>query len=164
MRLKLSTKSEELQRIINDYMADSAEETIDMRKVADWAIANDRWRPQQNYDPARICAKELSRAARQEVYEDPQGREVRKKHCYPIVDESGQYRWIWVDIATANPEQMHKSLATRRRSALGDVVQLATDLASYNENNRFGAQLEMSFNFDEDLAELAHPEDYPEED
>ncbi len=55
------------------------------------------------------------------------------------------------------------SLQARRRSALGDVVQLARDLASYNDNNRFGAQLQMSFNFDEYLAEMEQPTEYPAE-
>ncbi len=163
MKHKVSKKTEELHQIINDYLVETGDETIDMRKVAAWAITNDRWHPQP-YDPARACARELSRAARQEFYEDPQGREVRKKHCYSIVDESGQHRWVWVDISSAKPDQMHRSLATRRRAALGDVVQLNTDLSSYNDNNPYGANLEMSFNFDEDLADMEQPEDYPEED
>ena len=58
---------------------------------------------------------------------------------------------------------MHKSLAARRRSALGDVVQLNTDLQSYNDNNRYGVEIQMSFNFDEDLAEMSHPDEYPED-
>ncbi len=33
---------------------------------------------------------------------------------------------------------------------------------SYNENNRHGATLQMSFNFEEDMAEGDMPTDYPE--
>lgn len=58
---------------------------------------------------------------------------------------------------------MHKSLQARRHQALGDVVQLDTDRQSYNDNNLFGANIEMSYNFDEDLAERNMPTDYPEE-
>lgn len=156
------TKTESLQNTINDYMEATGEQTIDMNKVAAWAIGEGRWKPPE-YDPRKMCARELSRAAREEFYTDPQGREVRKKHCYTIVDEQGQHRWLWVDIQTAKPDQIRKSAAARRRSALGDVVQLHTDVSSYNDNNPYGASIQMSFNFDEDIAELGHPEEYPEE-
>jgi hypothetical protein len=155
-----STKSEEHQRIINDWMAETGNETIDMTAVARWAIDNGRWRAPR-FDPARQCARDLSRAAREEFYTDPQGREVRKKHCFTVIDDVGQHRWLWVDIVTANRDQMQKSAQARRRMALGDVVQLKTDLSSWNDNNQFGSQIEMSFNFDEDIEEMLHPTVYP---
>ena len=64
---------------------------------------------------------------------------------------------------TAKPDPMHKSLQARRRSALEDVSQLDRDRQSYNDNNKYSAQIEMSYNFDEDLAEMEHPTEYPEE-
>jgi hypothetical protein len=154
---------EDLQRIINEYIAETGAEEVDMNDVSRWAISTGRWRPPP-YDPQKACARELSRAARDEYCMDPQGREVRKRHCYVIVEDDGQRRWHWVDIVTAKPDPMHKSLQSRRRSALADVSQLACDLASYNDNNLYGAELQMSFNFDEDLAEMEQPTEYPEDD
>ena len=155
--------AEALISIINDYVAATGADEIDMNDVAKWAIAEGRWR-QAPYDPQKACARELSRAAREEIIVDPQGREVRRRHSYVVVIEpDGQRRWHWIDIVTAKPEPMHKSLQSRRRAALGDVAQLARDLSSYNENNRYGAQLTMSFNFDEDLAEMEQPTEYPED-
>lgn len=156
------SKSVKLQHIISEYIDDSGKDTIDMHKVAEWAIAKGYWNPPQ-FEPEKLCARELSRAAREEFYIDPQGREVRKKHCYTIIDTDGQHIWLWVDIETAKPDQMHKSLAARRRSALGDVAQLDTDRKSYNDNNKYGGEIDMSFNFDEDLLEMAQPVDYPED-
>lgn len=157
---KLST--EEKQKILDDFAAETGATEIDMNAAAEWALANGRW-PTQPFDPVKDCARQLSRAAREEMITDAQGRDVRKRHCYVIVEPDGQKRWRWIDIVTAAPEPMHKSLQARRRMALGDVQQLATDLSSYNDNNHYGAQLEMSFNFDEDLAEMEHPTDYPED-
>lgn len=155
-----SSTAEDRQRIINDWMETTGNEVIDMVAVARWAIGEGRWRVPR-FDPVKLCARELSRAAREEYYTDPQGREVRKKHCFTIVDTDGQHKWLWFDIINGNREQMHKSSQARRRMALGDVVQLSTDLASWNDNNKFGQQIEMSFNFDEDIEELAHPTVYP---
>lgn len=153
--------SEQLQHLYQQYEAETGAEELDMKKVAAWAIGKGLWKSPP-YDPVKACAKALSRAAREEYYVDPQGREVRKRHCYVMIDESGQKFWHWVDIITAKPDPMHRSLQWRRRNALGDVSQLARDLESYNENNKYGAQLQMSFNFDEDLAEANQPTEYPE--
>jgi hypothetical protein len=153
---------EERQRIINDFIAETGADEVRMIDVARWAETNGRMPPPKKYDPVKVFAHELSDAAREEYYTDPQGREVRKKHCYVVVEPDGQRRWNWVDIVSARPDPMHRSLQGRRRQAFGDIVQLDTDRQSYNDNNHHGAQLEMSYNFDEDLAELRMPTEYPE--
>jgi len=143
-------------------MAETGSEIIDMLAVAKWAIDNEKWKPPM-YSPVRLAARELSRAAREEFYEDPQGRDVRKKHCFTVIGPDGQHKWLWVDIEKATREQMHKSAQARRRMALGDVSQLHTDISSWNDNNPYGGSIEMSFNFDPDIEELSHPTVYPDE-
>lgn len=150
------------QQIINEYLdVHGVEEDFDMRLIAPWAITTGRWVPEP-YDPVKACARELSRAAREEYYVDPQNRKVRKKHCYVIIEPDGQRRWHWVDIVQARPEKIQLSLQQRRQGSLQDVAQIRTDKDSYNDNNPYGAVIEMSFNFDEDLAEMDHPTEYPE--
>jgi hypothetical protein len=83
MRMRRRTKSEYNQQTINQYMMDTGAEVIDMTEVAAWAIKTGRWTPFK-YDPVKVCARELSRAAREELYRDPQGRDVRKKHCFTV--------------------------------------------------------------------------------
>jgi hypothetical protein len=58
---------------------------------------------------------------------------------------------------------MQLSLQQRRFAVLGDCKQLKTDADSYNDNNPHGAEVQMSFNFEEDLAELEQPTEYPEQ-
>ena len=50
---------------------------------------------------------------------------------------------------------MQVSFAQRRRLVIGECNQLKMDVDSYNENANQGSQLEMSFNFEPDLAEKA---------
>jgi len=150
------------QQTIDDWMIETGATEIDMRKVAQWGISNNRFEPEP-YDPVKAYARRLARSARVEHYTDPQGREVRKKHCYIIIDASGQRCWRWVDITTAIPDNMQRAFQQRRHSALGDVVQLNKDIQSYNDNNSHGVQLEFDFNFNDDLEELSHPTDYPDE-
>lgn len=162
-RTKTTTAGkDDLSKIIQDYIIATGADEIDMNEVARWAIAEGKWTPPP-YNPRKACAQQLSRAAREEYYTDPQEREVRKRHCYVFVEPGGQKCWHWVDIQTAKPDAMHKSFQARRRQALGDVSQCNLDLLSFNDNNKYGAKLEMSFNFDADLAEMSQPTEYPEE-
>jgi hypothetical protein len=158
------TKTEHLQDIINQYIKATNAVRIDMQDVAGWAIRNELWMPPRK-DSIRQCAHELARAARDEFYDDPQGRHVRKKHALrlPIV-EAGEHKQLslWVDIETASTSDMHLSLQQRRGYIVGDCKQLKTDLDSFNENYNTGAPIQLSFDFTEDVAEAAMGTKYPE--
>ncbi len=154
------TKIAELQDIYQQWEDAHPGEDLDMRVVAQWANETGRWTPRP-YNPVHECAKELARAAREEKYVDPQGREVHRRVSYSYTDEQGQKRWRFTDIVNAEPEKMAMSAQHRRRASLGDIISIKNDLTSWNENNPYGATIQMSFNFDEDLAELEHPTEYP---
>jgi hypothetical protein len=159
---KQKTKTEWLQDIVNDYIAADQPWPADRRTIAAWAVRHNRWSP-----PRRSlidqCAKELAEAMRLETEQDPQGRTVRAKYCAKIaeMDENGKLvqRTLWFD-RTAPPDLMHRSLQQRRTGVLGDCKQLKTDQDSYNDNNKFGATIYLSFNFEQDLADLDHGTDY----
>lgn len=156
------TKQEYLQDIVSEYIASGEPWPADRRTIAAWAVKNKRWEPpsKSNIDQ---CAQELAEAMRAEMETDPQGRSVRAKHCAKITeqDESGKFvqRTLWFD-RSAPPDLMHVSLQQRRRAILGDNTQLKTDQDSYNENNTYGAYIELSFNYEPDLAELEHASEY----
>ena len=155
------TKKEALQEILNGYIEQHPGERPRMMTVAAWALETGQWMPQRK-NLLQFCAEELSAAAREETYTDPQGREVRKKHVVRIDDGSGKQLYLWADIEDASPDHMRLSLSQRRGGILGDCKQLKTDMESFNENNAHGATLQMSFNFDVDLSEMDQPTDYPD--
>ena len=160
MRTK-KTKNEALQEIINDYMTEFPESNPTMRTIAAWAIRRGDW-VQGRGSPERQCAKELAAAAREEIVEDPQGRRVRRKHVARIDGQDGHPLFVWANIEDATPEHMRLSLSQRRQAQLGDVLQHKTDTDSYNDNNQYGARLNFSYNYNEDLAELQQPTEYPD--
>jgi len=158
MKVKLKkTQKEYCQNIINKYLKETGKIEIDMNKVAEWAILQGLWEKPFRDSAKKQCARALSQAARDEYYTDPQGRSVRTKHAARY--EQG---WLWADIKLAPPDHMRLSLQQRRQSVVGDCKQLKTDLDSYNDNNPHGAQIQMSFDFREDLHELSMPVEYPE--
>jgi hypothetical protein len=71
---------------------------------------------------------------------------------------------LWFD-RSAPPDLMHIALQQRRKGILGDNKQLKTDQDSYNDNNKYGATIQLSFNYEQDLADMEHGEEYkPDED
>jgi len=164
------TKAEFLQDIVNDYIAAGEPWPARRREIAAWAVRHRRWEP-----PARSridqCAQELADAMRAEMKTDPQGRTVRAKYCAKIaeMDDSGDLvqRTLWFD-ADAPPNLMHISFQQRRKAILGDNWQLKTDQDSYNDNNKYGAQIQLSFDYTNDLLEMEHDSEYdpdlPDED
>jgi len=156
------TKTEWLQEIVRDYIADGQSWPAGRREIGAWAIRKKRWSPP---DRSAIdqCAKEIAEAMRLEMETDPQGRTVRAKHCAKISekDANGQLvqKTLWFD-RSAPPDLMHISLQQRRKGILGDNKQLKTDQDSYNDNNAYGAHIQLSFDYTADLHELEHESEY----
>ena len=98
------------------------------------------------------CAKELARALREEYITDPQGRRIRSKHV-ALREKDGEQLPLWADIRTADRGHMGLAFQQRRRQIFGDCHQLKADVDSYNENYNVGEQIQISFDFTNDLEE-----------
>lgn len=160
MKTLQKTRGDYLRAILDDYIKEHGAAPVDLDLVFLWVKTRKRWAPPEQRE-VRIFKEEMARAAREDYYTDPQGREVRKKHAV-VIKEGEKQRSLWADIETAPPEHMRMSLQQRRRGILGDVTQLKTDLDSYNQNFNptRDKPIQMTFNFDEDLAEAAHDSTY----
>ncbi len=162
VKFKKKTKAEQLQEIVNDYIAAGEEWPADRKTIAAWAVRNRRYSPPRKSE-VDLCAKELAEAMRLEMEIDPQGRTVRAKHCAKIkeMDDAGQLiqKTLWFD-RNAHPELMHVSLQQRRKAILGDNRQLKIDQDSYNDNNVYGAKIQLSFNYEDDLIESEQSTEY----
>jgi hypothetical protein len=159
-KVQHQSRGDFLRKLLNDYIAVHGDGPVDFSDVFRWARTHKLWEPPLR-TLSNIFKREIAQAARQEYYTDPQGRKVRKKHAVVVTERETQ-RSLWADILSAPPDHMRLSLQQRRRGALGEVIQTKTDMDSYNDNNAYGAHLEMSFNFDEDLAEMQQPSKYPD--
>ena len=90
---------------------------------------------------------------REDYYVDPQGRNVRAKHVARY--GSGKQQLIlWDDIRTAPQNHMQIAFTQRREQIVGDCRQLKRDVDSYNDNNAEGSEIQLVFNFENDLAEI----------
>jgi hypothetical protein len=158
------SSSRKVMFVIEEYMA--AHGITDMAQVdwdhfAEWAHKTGKYRVTPP-DPIQLIRRQASRALRDSLEIDRQERLIRRYH-HVVLEHPVTHEKIdrWVDITTAPPDQMKLAFAIRKEAAFADVHQLSTDLASYNDNNKFGATLQMSFNFDLELEERSLPPNYP---
>jgi len=161
-RLRPKTKTEANQEIVEKYLAAGEPWPASSLQIAAWAIRKGLWEA-----PRRslivLCAKDLAEAMRRETEPDPQGRTVRAKQCAQVVekDQEGKLiqRTIWFD-RSAEPDLVRRSLQQRRNAIAGACGKLKLYVDSYNDNNPYGATIQMSFNFEDDIAELEQSTEY----
>ena len=145
--------TEQLQRIVNQYVAAGRPWPATSREVARWALDTGAWQPQPA-DLVNQCADQLSRAMREEYTVDPQGRTVRSKHAARVPDGEGHQMTLWADIRTASPAHMEVAFQQRRQQIVGDCRQLKADVDSFNENAKPPTCLQLVLDFTHDVAEL----------
>jgi hypothetical protein len=140
------------QSIIKRYQLAGRPWPASAKTIAQWAMDNRMWEPH----PAaalRQCARELSRAMREEYITDSKGRRVRVKH--PVARKVGAEQTVlWDDIRTAPRSHMEVSFRQRRERIVGDCRQLKTDADSYNDAHFDDPQIEIIFDFTYDMLEL----------
>ena len=160
------TKTEFLQDVVKAYRRASQPWPATARNIGAWAIQEGMWKaPIKNQIDQ--CAEEIAGAMRNEFYTDPQGRTVRKKHPYrqivKLPNGKTQQQFPWVDMEDPNlkHEEAEMALQYGRKLIVGDCKQLKTSVDSYNDNNKAGKYIEMSFSFSEDMEESEQPTSYP---
>jgi hypothetical protein len=167
MKTAAKSYNESLQTFKEMYRASGELWPADIRTIAGWVIQRGLWKPSSR-SAVSILARDLGQALRVEYMTDVQGRRIRKMHARKLSEElpDGKYvqKTLWDDITTAEPEHMHISFQQRRKMVLGDCHQLKTDLDSYNENWNTKQEIQLSWDFTEDLAELDLPTHYEGDD
>ena len=149
----MRTEREMLQEIVRKYQAANQPWPATTRDIAHWAINNRLWaaKPSAIVDQ---CADQLSRAMREEYITDSKGRRVRAKHA-ATVTQGGKQLVLWADIRTAAHPHMQMAFQQRRHQIVGDCRQLKMDVDSYNDTRLPEQPIQMIFDFNHDLEELA---------
>lgn len=158
------SKKEFLQEITENYRSTGQKWPATCKDIAAWAIREGLWKPYPK-NLVTQCAAEIAAAMREEHFTDPQGRVVRKKRPIRAVNDllEGNHEqvFLWVDMEEVTPDEAEMTFQYGRKMALSGCLQLKNGIESYNDNNPDGAYIEMSFDFTDDLEELAQPSEYP---
>ena len=138
------------RKLIRRFELGHQRKPFDLHEVYHWAKGNNLW-----YAPSDLEEKkfvdEVSRDLREVFMTTPDGERVRMYHA--AIRGDGAQGTLWANIFDAPKEHLERGFANRRQQSLADCRQLKTDL-DYCNRTRFQIDpIQMSFNFDEDLAE-----------
>jgi hypothetical protein len=107
--------------------------------------------------------RKLRRALQLAKMEDDDG--VRKYHAIIGLEEQKR---LWAEMYELNPEEMRGSLQSRSSGTYGRVKQIDRDKNYFDKNVNPGDPIEISFNYDQRLADDKHSTEYedrpPDED
>jgi hypothetical protein len=148
----MANLSEQLIRIVEDYRAEGNPWPATREQIAEWAVARERYQLTRGMAVSQ-CAERLSRAMGLEHVKDNKGRSVRKYYA-ARVRENGQLVMKWDDLNAERPF-MEVAAANRRNQVLGQCWQLKNDMDSYSERKCPSNPIQIDFNFNVDLEELA---------
>jgi hypothetical protein len=162
-----TTYTEALQEIVERYRDAGQPWPTDKRTIAAWAYSEGLWKPTRKSAVDEL-AKDIGKAMAHEYMVDPQGREIRRKYARRVQVElpdgtMKQATW-WDDITTASPEHMQISFQQMLNNSRAECFHHKQSVDSYNQNWNTGPQLEFSYDFTEDIAEMEMPTEFPPED
>jgi hypothetical protein len=152
-----------MQGLVEEYRAAGNDWPAASITIARWAIRHGKW-TRHGTTLAKICARDISKALRDEMYLDPQGRRVRTKHAArytrEMPDGSCEQYTLWADVRTADRKFMEVAFKQRRTQIVSDCKQLKTDVESYNDNGPRGQPIQLHLDFTADVAEAMQPAEY----
>lgn len=144
------TKNERLQALIQLYKTETGQKSVDMEKVADWAIGRGVAMPKPR-SAREMLAAQFADAARAEYRVDERtGLSYRANHAMRQRSQDGRQSVLWFDIEDATRPQMLYSLSDRRQQMVGDAVHLKIDEMIWNNKHpeEQPIQQDMDFNYD----------------
>lgn len=141
-----------MQRIIQWYRQETGDDTVDMHKVAQFAV--DRgWKLPQPKDPMAHLAEQFADAAREQTRVDERtGKPYRANLAVVNHTGTGQIT-LWGDIDTAPRKFAQKAFIQRREHMVGEAVQLTLDVAHWNRVNVQEEPIVMPMDFTDDVEE-----------
>ncbi|HTU26797.1 MAG TPA: hypothetical protein VMF30_15420 [Pirellulales bacterium] len=163
MRSK-ATKRQQFLRIIDDFVKEhniAEGEDIDPDDLTAWAINSKRIeREKANF--FRQTRRDLVKALKDEEVTDDQGRTIPRRAAIRIKGDKHQSRWF--DFLKAKPRKALTALAQQRRSLVAYARKIKMKRESYNDNNRYGAELPLfDFNLNKDLRDAEQPTVWPDD-
>lgn len=144
------TRKDRNIRITREFELEHGRIPFNLHEVYAWAVNKKLW-----YAPIDLAEKkfvaEMADALREEYITTDDGDKVR--YYYAVTH--GRQGTLWGNLDTAPRTHIDLSLKQRRRQSLADCRQMKTDMDYVNQKRFTSSPIQLSFNFDADLAEEA---------
>ncbi|MBL4802002.1 MAG: hypothetical protein JKY45_08910 [Emcibacter sp.] len=149
----MASHSQQMQTIFARYQKEVSDNPVDLKEVGRWAIDNGLWQPRP-IDIQSKFASEMATALREEYRTDKKGRRYRSKLPARKKASGGETLFQWADIDTAERPHVELALQQRRKQIVGDCHQLRVDTDHWNDANPSSEQIEMIYDFTDDVEEM----------
>ena len=149
----MASYSQQMQEIFARYQAEVSSDPVDLKEVGRWAMSKGLWAPRP-VDIQSKFANEMATALREEYRTDKKGRRYRSKLPARKKAKGGETLFEWADIDTAPRTHVEKSLQQRRQQIVGDCHQLRLDTDHWNDTHPDQEQIEMIYDFTDDVEEM----------
>ena len=151
MKRKPGSYYARLQKLADEYFAESGAASASTREIAVWMIRNNKWEAPDDI-VLHACQEDFAKALREQFIEDETGHAVRAKHAARI-KRNGEQQYLWADIRRAPKGHMEIAFQQRRQQIVGDCRQLKRDVDFFNNLHPDNEPVQMVFDFTEDVAE-----------
>lgn len=145
----MQTKIQQRQAIVRRYREETGEQSVDLHKVAEYAIKLGM-KPPKPKTPVALLAEMLAAAQREESgIDEVTGRPYRMNLAVTTWNGKDQLT-LWHTLDDAPRHIAHKGLMQRREQMVGDAVSLADDALHWNRvhPNEEEIQIPLDFEFD----------------
>jgi hypothetical protein len=140
--------------LVEQYLSGGGKTPYSTRDIAEWAISHGHW--DRKTTAVAVCARDISRALREDYYTDAKGRLVRARHSVRTANEregGKKQKTLWNDHRRMDYEFAERSFKQRRMQIVGDCKQLKTDVDSYNDAHADQSPIQLVLNFTYDVLE-----------
>jgi len=162
MTIMASGLKGEMMEIIKAWKAEGGRWPATSAEIADFAVRRKLYHPHARI--RRLCARDLADAMREEYFIDELGRPIRRMHsarfAEPKEDGRKVQRAFWNDIDVAEFDFMQVAFQQRRQQVVGECRQLSNDVDYYNRRHRSQPQIQLVFDFRDDIEEANQPGQY----
>jgi hypothetical protein len=146
------TKKEQYLRIWDEYRKAHGNDPGSTLAMIEWAKENGLYAVDQTA-ALRKGAAELAEVLRDITIADGDGDDVRVN--IPFLDETEG--WLWDDMRTIRHDRMEIGAAHGRNRIVGEVKSMAKQLRFYQSYHPSRPQIQVSFNFENDLLDAGIP-------
>ena len=147
----MATYKEQLRRVWHGYEEETGSVPSTLQDALRWGISKGMIEVAPA-DPLAKLAEDMAAALREEYAVDAYGRRYRVNHAVKITKGGVQYTF-WAIMKDAPRAHMQKAFIQRREQIVDDCVQLATDVAVYNDMKADQPPIPMLFDFRDDVEE-----------
>lgn len=147
----MAMSAEQYQKLWHQYQAEHGGKPESPYVVTKWAVENGL-AELPVVDPYAVMADKMTQALREELATDSKGRRYRRNHAVRITRHGVQFS-LWAELETAPRDHMLKAFAQRRRSVVGDCIQLRLDVDTYNDMHKDIEPIQMVLDFTLDVEE-----------